>query len=232
MTFDDPKTQQANADIGGYILMKYGGAEGETLRAVDAVSALGALAGVFAQAQARAMLASRAMENTESSLVEVRTGDGAAYYFGDAINACLFEGTPERLAFWNLAAGAARDPEVGAKIDLADIAKHTASTLGGPDFGKPRLETKYRLNEMPIDAVRAHSVILLKRFKQIGIDPSQLMIAFGLAAQGIAGFAAGEIAGAAVDAPMPRLDIVRLYIEAAVPMSKLDLRALGMVAPG
>ena len=62
----DPKAQQANADIGGYLLMKYGGLDGSSLRAANAVSALGALAGVFAQAQARAMLAAKSLPDNPS----------------------------------------------------------------------------------------------------------------------------------------------------------------------
>jgi hypothetical protein len=225
----DPKAQQANADIGGYLLMKYGGLDGSSLRAANAVSALGALAGVFAQAQARAMLAAKSLPDAQASLVEVATKDGEVFYFGDAINACLFEGARERPSFWNIAAGVARDPDIGAKVDIAEIAKHTAEALGGPDFGKPRIEARYPLTEMPIDAVKAHALVFLDRFRQTGIDPAQLMIAFGLAAQGIAAFAAGDVAGGAVDVAMTREDIVRLYMESAIPMSKLDLRKLGMV---
>lgn len=225
----DPKAQQANADIGGFMLMKYGGFDGTTMHAANAVSALGALAGVFAQAQARAMLAAKSLPDAQASLVEVTTQDGTLFYFGDAINACLFEGSRERPSFWNIAAGVARDPEIGSKVDIAEIAKHTAAVLGGPDFGKPRIDARYPLTEMPIEAVKAHALIFLQRFRETAMDPAQLMMAFGLAAQGVAGFAAGEVASTPVDMPMTREDIVRLLMEAAIPMSKLDLRQLGMV---
>lgn len=226
----DPKAQQANADIGGYMLMAYGGFDGTTLHAANAVSALGALAGVFAQAQARAMLAAKQLPNEQATLVEVATKDGELFYFGDAINACLFEGTRERPSFWNIAAGVARDPDIGDKIDIGEMAKHTAEVLGTPAFGKPRIDARYPLTETPIEAVRAHALVLLHRFQEIAIDPAQLMIAFGLAGQGIAGFAAGEVSTTPVDVAMTKEDIVRLYMESAIPMSKLDLRALGMVS--
>lgn len=226
----DAITQQANADIGGYIMMKYGGVEGQTLQTANAISALGALAGVFAQAQARAMLASGALPQTQSSMVEAVTKDGAHYYFGDAINACVLEGSRERPSFWNLAAAAAQDPEIGNKIDLNEIAAHTAKELGGAAFGIPRIDARYGLSEKPIDAVRAHAVVLLERFRQIQINPANLMLAFGLVAQGLAAFAAGDHKDIAISVPMARVDIVRLYMESAVPMSKLDLRALGMVS--
>lgn len=225
----DPKAQQANADIGGFLLMKYGGFDGSTMHAANAISALGALAGVFAQAQARAMLAAKTLPNAQASLAEVTTKDGELYYFGDAINACLLEGSRERPSFWNIAAGVARDPDIGSKIDVLEIAKHTAEALGSPAFGKPRLDARYPLTEMPIDAVKAHALIFLQRFRETAIGPAQLMVAFGLAAQGVAGFAAGEVATTPVDVAMTRQDIVRLLMESAIPMSKLDLRKLGMV---
>jgi hypothetical protein len=227
----DAITQQANADIGGYIMAKYGGEDGSHLQAANAVSALGALAGVFAQAQARAMMASGALAQNASSLVEAITSDGQHYYFGDAINACLMEGTRERPAFWNMAAAVAQDPEIASKVVPAEIAGHAARVLGGPEFGVPRIDAKYALSEMPIDAVRAHAPVLLSRFRQIKVAPANLMLAFGAVAQGLAPFAAGEHGDVHANVAMPRLEIVRLYMESAIPMSKLDLRSLGMVDP-
>lgn len=216
-----PIAEQARNDLGGYILQMYGGLDGGTLRAANAVSALGALAGVFAQIQARAMMtAGQLLEG--SPLVEIKTESGETFYFGDAINACVIEGTRERLAFWNLVAPAAQDPDVTAKIDLNDIAKNTAATVGGEHFGVPRIDTKYGLTEMPIQAVRKHIQMLAQRFEQIELPQDQLMWAFGAAAQGLARFACGEAENFKVDIPLPRLECVRLSMEAAIPMSKLD----------
>ena len=43
-----------------------------------------------------------------------------------------------------------------------------------------------------------------------------------------AAFAADEIPEVRADAPIKRADIVRLYMESAIPSSKLDLRAVDM----
>ena len=224
----DPKVQASATEVGGYILGSYRDKKTGVLRAADAVSALGALAGIFAQVQARAMLQSGAIPQTESTLAEVSTTTGERYYFGDAINACVLEGSRERPAFWNLAAGAAQDPKIGNKIDVVEIARHTAKSVGTPEFGKPRLDKRYKLSEMPIDAVRAHGPWLLVRFLEHDLDPSNLMWVWGSVAQSFAAFAAGEIKEVEADAAMKRAEIARLYMESALPASKLDLRAVGM----
>lgn len=212
--------QRAIADIGGYFLQLYGAREG-VLAAPNAVSALGAVAGVFAQFQARALLAAGVLQNSESSLIEVRTADGAAYYFGDALNACLLEGDAARPAFWNYVAAIAGEAAV-AEIDVGEIARHTADALGGPGFGVPRMPAPFAPSEAPRDAVKRHVPPLAGRFEALELPPERLMHCFGAAAQGLALFAAGEEPALAVDAAMPRAAQARLLMEAAVPMSKLD----------
>jgi hypothetical protein len=224
----DPAVQKSTTEAGAYILGTYRDKKTGVLRAADAVSALGALAGIFAQIQARAMLQSGAIPQTANTLAEVSTSTGEFYYFGDAINACVMEGSRERPSFWNLAAGAAQDPKIGSKIDVIDIARHTSKTVGTPEFGKPRIDKRYKLSEAPIDAVRAHGPWLLVRFLEHDLSPSNLMWVWGSVAQSFAAFAAGEIKEVQADVAMKRADIVKLYMEAAIPASKLDLRAVGM----
>lgn len=216
------------AETGGYILASYRNKQTGVLSAPDGVSALGALAGIFAQVQARAMLRLGVVPQTETTLVEVSTKSGERYYFGDAINACLLEGKENSPSFWNLAAGVARDPKIGDKIDLLEIARRAAKDVGGKDFGKPHIDSRYRITELPFDAVRLHGPWLLARFLELNLDPLLLTYVFGSVAQSFAQFAAGEIKEVRVDLAMKRTDIVRLYMESAIPMSKLDLRAVGM----
>lgn len=221
--------QRASSDIGGYLLTMYGGlVDGQpgTLDAVNAVSALGAVAGVFAQFQAREMLASGVLVNNERSLAEVTTTDGGKYYFGDAINACLFEGTRERPAFWNVAAALARDPAILEQVNIADLARHTASVLGSDKFGLPRMDAPYMPSERPLDAARRHVPVLSARFQEIGLAPEQLMMAFGATAQGFAAFAAAETPEIKVPVPVPRAVQARLLMESALPMSKVDFAVI------
>ena len=228
----DPIVQKATAEVGGYILGTYRDKKTGVLRAADAVSALGALAGIFAQVQARAMMQSGAIPQTETTLAQVTAKSGELYYFGDAINACLMEGSREQPAFWNLAGGAARDQKIADKVDVLEIARRAANDVGTRNFGKPRIDARYKLSEAPVDAVRAHGPWLLVRFLELGLQPANLMIVFGSVAQSFAQFAAGEIKDVQADVPMKRVDIVRLYMEAAIPASKLDLRSVGMAIDG
>jgi hypothetical protein len=220
------------AELGGYILATYRDKKTGVLNAANGVSALGALAGIFAQVQARAMLRFGVIQQTETTLVEVSTKSGERYYFGDAINACLLEGNEGSPSFWNLSAAAANDPKIGEKIKPLEIARRAAKELGGRDFGRPRIDSRYRVTELPADAVRAHGPWLLARFLELNLDPLLLMYVFGSVAQSFAAFAADEIADVRADVAIKRPDIVRLYMEAAIPSSKLDLRGVGMAIEG
>ena len=62
------------------------------------------------------MLRFGVIPQTETTLVEISTKAGDHYYFGDAINACLLEGSEKSPSFWNLSAGAAKDPKIADKI--------------------------------------------------------------------------------------------------------------------
>jgi hypothetical protein len=84
----DAISQKAANDIGGYLLTHYRDARG-TLNAVNGTSALGALAGIFAQIQARALMRVGAIPQSDSTLLELSTKAGELYYFGDAINRCV-----------------------------------------------------------------------------------------------------------------------------------------------
>jgi len=223
----DQTVDNAIAQVGGYLLMQYRDERG-VLHAANAVSALGAWAGMFAQIQARALFAAGVIEATDTTLLEVKTSDGQRYFFGDAINACLFEQNDKFLSFWNLAASAAGDAEIAAKIDVPEIARRTSKGVGGTLFGQPQIDPAYRLSERPIEAVRTHGPVLQRFLVELGLDPAKLMLVFGAVAQHFATFAAGETPDMRVNVPMKRLDIVRLYMESAIPMSKLDPGTVGM----
>ena len=223
----NPVTQAAIAHLGGYVLTSYRDKKG-VLHAANAVSALGAWAGVFAHIQARALMISGVIPQTENTMLEVKTKQGDTYYFGDAINACLLDGSEAFPAFWNLAAGAARDPKVADKIGLLEIAGHTSKSVGTAKFGVPRINARYKLSERPIDAVRTHGPLLVRHFLNLQLNPANLMQVFGATAQHFAMFAAEEARDVRVNLALPRLEIVRLYMESAIPMSKLDPRAVGM----
>lgn len=221
--------QKATGDIGGFTLTAYRDKRG-VLHAANAVSALGAWAGAFAQAQARAMLLTGALPKKETSLLQVTTKSGETFYYGDAINACLMEGDSKSPSFWQFVGPIAGDAKAASKIDVPEIARRAASDLGTSKFGKPRIDGRYKLSEQPADALRAHGGVLGRRLQEIGVPPTVLMVVFGAVAQSFAKFAAGEVKDLPVNVPMKREDIVRLYMESAIPMAKMDMKALGVVS--
>lgn len=222
-----PATKAVWRDIGGYFFTAYGG-ETDKLQAANAICALGAVAGFCAQIQARAMLASGALSFNENALVELRAKDGGIYYLGEAINACLIQGGPGQPSFWNLMAGIAGDPDIADKIGLADMVQHNARALGTREFGVPRIQPRFGLTITPLEALHQHVGVLMRRFDQEGMPQDQLMLAFGMAAQRFVAFAAAEHAQVKVDRPLLRIDCVWLYMEAAIPMSKVDPRSIAV----
>lgn len=218
--------QQASREIGGFALTAYRDKKG-VLHAANAVSAIGAWAGALAQAQARALLVTGALPRTDTALLEVKVKSGERYFFGDSINACLLDGDAKSPSFWQMAAPIA-GPGNAANIDVLEIAKHTAGEIGNKTFGKPRVDARYKLSEQPIDALRLHGPVLANRLVEMQLPTTHLMPTFGLVAQSFAQFAAGQVKDAPVNVAMAPVDIVRLYMESAVPMSKLDLATVGM----
>lgn len=212
--------------LGTYMLFHYGEA-GKTLDAANAMCALGGLAGAFAQIQARSMLAAGAMPKPRRSLVEVQTDAGRKFYFGDAINACVIEGDEKYPSLWNYIAAAANDPDIDKKIDLGEIAAYVASTIGTSEFGQPRLDPLFRLTEAPLDAIRVHGGHLRLKLRELKVADGDLVSLFGIVGQTLVGFAAGE-SGIDPNVILPREDGVRLFMEAAIPMSKIDLSQFGL----
>jgi len=212
--------------LGTYMLYRYGNG-GKRLRAANAMSALGALAGAFAQIQARAMLTAGTLPASRRLLVEVQTTDGQTFYYGDAINACVLEGDEKHPSLWNYIAAAAKDPRIADKVNLGEMAEHVARTVGTPEFGKPRFGAAFNLTETPLEAVQTHGAQLRSKFRELEVPDTEFVSLFGRVGQALAGFAAGE-QGIEPDVKLPREAGIRLFMEAAVPMSKLQLSRVGL----
>lgn len=221
------QTQHMWKDIGGYYFTKYGGEEGK-LQSANAVSALGAMAGFCAQVQARHMISHGKLPATKTALAEVETKDGRKFYLGDAINACLIQGSPKRPSFWDVMSAAGQHPEMIKGINLPEMIEHAAKTMGGPDFGVPRIRPEFGLTESPYEALLRHVSVLMKRFEEVGLEQDQLMISFGLAARSLVSFAAGEQPNVTPQPVLSRADCVWLMMESAIPMSKIDPRAAAL----
>ena len=211
-------------EVGGYLLEAY--STGETMHAVECLSAAGGVLGFLCQMQARARLKAGDYIDVKDALVEVTTKDGETFYFGQAINDALL-GEISGLGLWNYAAGAADDPEIEEKIDLKGLFGYAAGTVGERWFGQPRVPEGLTLKEQPVEAVRRHAKIIHDRMLFHAVEPKALTQVYGTAAHQLIRGAAGEIPWNA-EPVVPKLAGLTLFMEAAVPMSKLDPRPLGI----
>jgi hypothetical protein len=174
------------------------------------LTALGALAGYACQANLRAQALAKGMPATAPFQV-VGTKDGKHYFFGDPLNNAL---AGSQYSVWGLAAGAAQ--HVGAKDfpDLNEVFQHTSSVLGSDQFGIPRVPENHKPARTPLVYLKAFWPALFPTVKLLCPNPVDWPILYGLAIQ--------EALYAGKGAVDPDLAL-RLVMESAVPMSKVDL---------
>jgi hypothetical protein len=186
-------------------MAKDGGVHVESL-----MCAAGALAGYSCQAALRAQ--NRAEGRDELAQFTVaETTDGQRFFFGDALNKFLAEG---KLSVWSLAAGGARGCGCSKMPDIEAIFAHVAESVGGEDFGVPRLPRDHPVHKLP----RAYLEELWPRFapmvERFCPDPVQRPALLGLALQ--------ELLSQTKQALDPCLALL-VIMESAIPMSKVDL---------
>jgi hypothetical protein len=173
------------------------------------LNAIGACAGFAAQCAVWRELISPALRDPGDFLILATTKSGDNYLFGDSLNLFLFATMADRLSFLSLAAGSLRNP---AELpDLGELARHVATSIGSDQFGRPRPPPGIDLPELPYAA-------LTKTWKKV--------------ARVLQNCRAGEwptLLGAAaknlIDANLqvlPPATAVKILLEAAIPMSKLD----------
>jgi hypothetical protein len=98
---------------------------------------LGSLAGRTAQAAAIEIARAGQVPIRADGIMVIATDDGATYYYGNTINATLFESSASILALTGTFARAG-GMDLGPPPDIDEIARHVAGTLGRPQFGAIR----------------------------------------------------------------------------------------------
>lgn len=178
------------------------------VHAESLLTALGALAGFSCQMGVRA-------GGGGAQLTVATTKDGRRFFFGDALNAPLAESP---YSVWALCAGMAQ--HLGAPLpDLDEIFQHVSRTIGSEDFGVPRFPGEGRAADLPINYVRAIWPNVLPLLSELCAGPAEWHIATGLAAQEAIGATKGVINPSWA---------VKIVMECAIPMSKLDPSEVGM----
>jgi hypothetical protein len=174
------------------------------------LTCLGALAGYACQACVRENNARAGVQPPESGLAVASGADGRKYFFGDPLNKPLAE---SRYSVWSLTAGAIQ--QLGKPLpDLEGIFKHVAATVGGAEFGIPRIPEGHRPGDLPLNFLKVIWPQILPIARKYCEEPDHLPIVFGLAVQHAILMSKGVID--------PTL-AGTIAMECAVPMSKVDL---------
>jgi len=171
---------------------------------------LGSLAGFCCVDSALKQAAALGRSTRDCGIADVETSDGGRYYLGDPINALLGE---TDLSLWALVAGMVNHLGSQDYPDFAEIAGHVAGTLGGPDFGIPRVPEQHRPSDLPINYVRNIWPVILPHVEHRVPLLQERVTLFGFAVQNV--IQMGK------DIIQPTL-AGKLVMECAVPMSKLD----------
>lgn len=174
--------------------------------------ALGALAGYACQASLRAQAASRGLPEN-AVFVSVETKDGKRFFFGDQLNRPLAE---SKYSVWGLAAAGAQHAGCSALPDVTEIFKHVSQTVGTAGFGKPRIAPNHAPHDLPLNYVRSLWPALLPTIQKFCPNPEDWPVLLGLSVQ------------EAIDAGRKVVDpctALRLVMESAIPMSKVNLAA-------
>lgn len=184
------------------------------VHAESLLTALGALAGYSCQASVRAAAAARGLPES-ALLMTIETTNGQKYFYGETLNVVLAQAQD---SVWGFAAGAAQQAGCASLPDVKAIFEHVAKSLGGPEFGVPRIPAGHAPQDTPMGFVRALWPALLPLVRKFCPDPIRWPALYGIALQN------------AIMAARHTLDpqlALTIVMESAVPMSKIDLAAGG-----
>jgi hypothetical protein len=180
------------------------------IHAESLLTCLGALAGYACQVYVRQAASLPGSDPRKFALTIVETRDGSKYCSGDALNRPLAESA---YSVWELICGAVQKAGQPPP-DLADIFKHVAGTIGGNEFGVPRIPEGNRPRHLPLVYLKDLWPQILPVAQKYCGKPLQLPMVFGLAVH-----KAIEKMKDVVD---PTLG-ARIAMESAVAMSKVIL---------
>jgi hypothetical protein len=173
------------------------------------LNALGACGGFAAQIAVWRELILPKHRNPGDFLIFANTKSHETFFFGEAINQFLFLTVADRLSFLSLAAGMLSN--ASQLPDIGELARHVAKSLGSDSFGRPRVPPPIDLPELPRAALArtwGKAAQILKNCR-----PAEWPALLGAAARTIID------ANRTVLAPPLA---VKILLEAAVPMSKLN----------
>lgn len=183
--------------------------EGRGVHMETALVVVGSLAGYACQAGV--LRERRAADPAAMPFHVATTKDGHILYYGDELNAPLAE---TQYSVWSLCAGTAQ--QLGAQIpNVSEIFTHVSTVAGTPAFGVPRYPGEGRAGDLPVNYLRVFWPKVFPALEKYCDKPTHWPVALGLVAQQLIE------AGREVVDPT---SAVRIIMECAIPMSKLDSR--------
>jgi hypothetical protein len=193
--------------------------------------AVGAVAGFAAQHAVRQRhVASGNAQEAEVFMV-AQAANGERYYFGDRLNAILVPETLHSTAVFSIVGGAAL--RLGAARqelpDCMEIFERAAKSLGTPDFGVPRLPPGHRPFLSPRRAIEIFWPSIVQVLTREPIVP---VPGFKLVEPRHWPLVLAAVAASCMPATAASLSpalAVKIFMEAAIPMSKIDQSAVRFV---
>ena len=179
---------------------------------IEAVAtALGALSGRACHLAARDGVQNRRPEYAGLGIMQIGGADGQTYVMGPAINRPLLESP---MSVWSLVAGYAQSK--GAALpELGELVAHGASTVGGPEFGRPRYAPGTGAPALPVQYLEGWQP-MLTHFLPFVPDPQLWPVVYGLAVQGLF-----EMTGGQFDLTV----LTRVVMDSAIATSKVPVAA-------
>ena len=191
----------------------------------------GALTGFAAQYAVRQEhIASGDAKETEVFVI-AQAPNGERYYFGDRLNAILVPETLQSTTVLSVLGGQALQLGAAKKElpDCHEIFERTAKSIGMPGFGVPELPPGHKPFLMPRRAVEIFWPSVLKVFTREPVVP---VPGFKLVEPHhwplvLAAVAASYMS--ATKGSLPPVLALKIFMEAAIPMSKIDQSAVHFV---
>jgi len=184
--------------------------------------ALGALAGYAAQQAIREAVVKTGKLSLDQAFVVIETRSGEVYFFGDLLNAIIAAKDDAdnvksqakdsgHASIWKIVSAAGYEAGALNLPDVTDMIKHCAATVGGQDFGIPRVPDAHMPEILPRDAVARFWPAT--RRKLADAEPMSWPLHLAMAAR--------TLIVDLKDAVRPDI-AVQIVMESAVPMSKID----------
>jgi len=184
--------------------------DGRGVHCETILTVLGALAGFAAQQAVWGAAIATGAKPTQAFTI-IRTKSGESFYFGEPTNHLLASTKTGTVSVWQFVAGAAVKAGATSLPDLMEMFSHTSKVVGSDQFGIPRLPPGNMPRFMPRGAMHRYWAKARIIVEQMPAGQWPMLLAI----------AAGQLIVAMKEACAPDL-ACRIFMEAAIPMSKVD----------